>query len=98
MKVHTRTALLVSVLGALLAAAGHVPAFGSSERAAMTSREKALHVLNRLAFGPRPGDVEKVLAMGVGNYIESQLKPERIPDTAIAEKLRHLPTLQMTTA
>ncbi len=98
MKVHIRTALLLSVLGALLVAAGHVPAFGSSERAAMTSREKALHVLNRLAFGPRPGDVEKVLAMGVGNYIESQLKPERIPDTAIAEKLRHLPTLQMTTA
>jgi len=39
---------------------------------------KTIHVLNRLAFGPRPGDIEKVQAMGIDNYIQTQLRPETI--------------------
>jgi len=45
---------------------------------------KALHVLNRLGFGPRPGDIAHVNAMGVANYIHQQLFPETI---AVPEKL-----------
>jgi len=46
----------------------------------LTTREQAAHVLNRLAFGPRPGDVDRVAAMGVDRWIEQQLRPDRIPD------------------
>jgi uncharacterized protein (DUF1800 family) len=43
------------------------------------TQAEALHVLNRLAFGPRPGDVERVMKTGVDNYIDEQLHPETIP-------------------
>lgn len=54
------------------------------------------HVLNRIAFGARPGDVERVRAMGLQRYIEQQLHPERIQDVAPASRLATLPTLRMS--
>ena len=49
------------------------------------------HVLNRVAFGPRPGDVERVKRIGIDAYIDEQLHPERIamPD-ALAQRLAAL--------
>jgi uncharacterized protein (DUF1800 family) len=41
--------------------------------------QKILHVLNRLTFGPRPGDADDVKAMGVDKFIEQQLHPQTIP-------------------
>lgn len=41
--------------------------------------QQALHVLNRIAYGPKPGDIERVTAMGVRNYIDSQLDPAALP-------------------
>ncbi|MHC4218559.1 MAG: DUF1800 domain-containing protein [Planctomycetota bacterium] len=38
------------------------------------------HVLNRISWGPRPGDYARVAAMGVGAYIDEQLDPASIPD------------------
>ena len=35
--------------------------------------------MNRLAFGPRPGDIERVEAVGIDRYIEAQLDPASIP-------------------
>jgi uncharacterized protein (DUF1800 family) len=55
-----------------------------------------VHLLNRLGYGPRPGDVEKVRAMGVQRYIDEQLRPERIPDTAINARLAELTTIGMS--
>ena len=40
---------------------------------------QVMHVLNRLTFGPRPGDVEAVKKMGITAFIETQLHPESIP-------------------
>ena len=54
-------------------------------------------VLNRLAFGPRPGDVEKVRAMGVDRWIALQLAPERIDDHATDELVSRYPTLGWST-
>lgn len=45
----------------------------------LTPQQRALHVLNRLAYGPRPGDVERVMQIGIDNYIDEQLHPQRIP-------------------
>ncbi|QQS39733.1 MAG: DUF1800 domain-containing protein [Acidobacteriota bacterium] len=59
--------------------------------------QKALHVLNRLGFGPRPGDVEKVRAMGISKYIESQLDPRSIDDRTADQKLARLDVLKMDT-
>jgi uncharacterized protein (DUF1800 family) len=65
---------------------------------ALSAREQALHVLNRLGFGPRPGDVERVLKIGVSKYLEQQLHPETIPDAAAAARLKDLPTIVMSNA
>lgn len=54
--------------------------------------EQARHVLNRLAFGPRPGEVERVQSMGVDRWIAQQLTPERIGDPALADALTHFPS------
>ncbi|MBA2340555.1 MAG: DUF1800 domain-containing protein [Pyrinomonadaceae bacterium] len=63
----------------------------------MSEEQRIVHVLNRLGFGARPGDVERVKAMGVERYIEQQFQPEAISDAAVEAKLRNLPALTMTT-
>ncbi len=57
--------------------------------------QRALHALNRLAFGPRPGDVERVVAMGVDKWIDQQLHPDKIDDHALDARLEPLRTLRM---
>jgi uncharacterized protein (DUF1800 family) len=54
--------------------------------------------LNRLGYGPRPGDVEAVRGLGVRGWIERQLQPERIDDDALKARLASLPTLRLSTA
>ncbi|HUR36196.1 MAG TPA: DUF1800 family protein [Terriglobales bacterium] len=61
----------------------------------MDGSKKAVHALNRLTFGPRPGEVEKVAQMGVDRWIEQQLNPEKIDDSALQAKLDPLRTLKM---
>jgi len=63
----------------------------------MTADQRVAHVLSRLTFGARPGDFEKVKAMGVGAFINQQLDPDSIDNTAVIAKLRKLPTLGMAT-
>ena len=70
----------------------------SKSTAKLTQDQRILHVLNRLGFGARPGDVERVKAMGVDKYIEQQLSPEKINDAASEAKLQNLETLRMPTA
>ena len=56
-----------------------------------TTEAEALHVLNRLAFGPRPGDLQRVMQMGVDRYVDEQLHPEAIPMPAdLSERLAKL--------
>jgi len=62
----------------------------------MDAREKAIHALNRLTFGPRPGDVDRVMALGVDKWIDQQLRPENIDDSALEARLVPLRTLHMT--
>ena len=57
--------------------------------------QKITHVLNRLAFGARPGDVARVHKLGIGAYIEEQLQPERISDPLAEEKVAALDSLIM---
>src|SRR6476646_5484606 len=54
------------------------------------------HVLNRIAFGARPGDLERVRAMGLERYIDEQLHPERVADSAVAPRLEGLATVNLS--
>jgi uncharacterized protein (DUF1800 family) len=98
MKLRIRIASVLLTAAFSLGAIGLATVSASNEKAPMTARERAIHVLNRLGFGPRPGDVDGVLAIGVSSYIDRQLKPERIPDDAVAAALKRFPTLTMTTS
>lgn len=88
-----------AVAGLLLVIAPHPPAGGPSVQRDGTGgeRERALHVLNRLAYGPRPGDVERVMAMGVERYIAEQLSPEEIPDRQLELRLREFELMSVST-
>lgn len=58
-------------------------------------QRRALHALNRLTFGQRPGDVQRVLAIGVDKWIEQQLHPEKIDDSAMNARLQGFSSLRM---
>jgi uncharacterized protein (DUF1800 family) len=58
--------------------------------------EAVLHALNRLGYGPRPGDVERVKQMGLAKWIDQQLNPNSIDDHAVEARLNIYPTLQMS--
>jgi uncharacterized protein (DUF1800 family) len=60
-------------------------------------QRRALHALNRLTFGPRPGDVQLVMAVGVEQWIDLQLHPEKIDDSALNRRLEPMRTLRMST-
>src|SRR4051812_21698530 len=68
-----------------------------AESPSMNDRQRAVHALNRLTFGPRPGDVDRVMAMGLDKWIDLQLHPEKIDDSALAARLAPLRTLKMDT-
>ena len=62
-----------------------------------TKRDRILHVLNRLAFGPRPGDFERVSAIDPERYVQEQLHPESIAiPTDLTERVSQYRTLRMT--
>lgn len=90
-------ALLASTLALGISAQNMKGQTGKSA-AKLSEDQRILHVLNRLGFGARPGDVERVKAMGIDNYIAQQLWPEKIDDAASEARLQNLGTLRMTTA
>ena len=56
-----------------------------------------VHVLNRIGFGPAPGDLERVRTVGLAAYIDQQLQPERLDDSRMASRLAALETLSKST-
>lgn len=96
---------LLSVLGLLTTAFAVGAAAGSEQKRKGKDQEnrfteelRIMHVLNRLGFGARPGDIERVRAIGVQKYIEQQLNPGGISDEVAEAKVKNLTTLSMTTA
>lgn len=86
------------VLAALAAPIFAMPLSGVGEKKALTQNQKALHVLNRLGFGARPGDVERVKALGVQKYIEQQLNASAIDDAVADKKVANLEVFNLSTA
>ncbi len=100
-RLRSIAALLLSILF-LQTSSGFVPITHASQRAPkktgkMTDDQRIAHLLSRLTYGARPGDLEKVKAMGVEAFINQQLDPDSIDNSAVIAKLRRLPTLGMAT-
>ncbi len=62
----------------------------------MSDNQVILHLLNRFAYGPRPGDVERVRKMGVSAWLRQQLQPETIDDSALDRRLDAYPAMKLS--
>jgi uncharacterized protein (DUF1800 family) len=69
-----------------------------SNKARLTEDQRALHLLNRITFGPRPGDLDRIKQIGIDKFLDEQLHPEAIDDSELEKRLAVLPTQQMTPA
>jgi hypothetical protein len=92
-------AVVVGVLCVVMAAppamlAEVIPA--EAHLTALTPQQKTLHALNRLTFGPRPGDEAAVSRMGIEAWFQLQLHPEKIDDAAFEAELAKFPAMQLT--
>ena len=90
-----RSALRLTALLAAATVGGPLRAAGASAAAWATNAAdadaQALHVLNRLAFGPRPGDLAHLKAVGIDAWIAGQLRPASLPlPPALASQLEAL--------
>jgi uncharacterized protein (DUF1800 family) len=62
----------------------------------LTEAQAIAHALNRLGYGPRPGDLQRVKEMGLAKWIDRQLHPESINDAELGSRLSHFSTLTMS--
>jgi len=91
------TLSLALVLGQVCNLAAQAQGRQSSKKSTLTGDQRVAHVLSRLTFGARPGDFERVKAMGVDAFIAQQLDPDSVDEVAVQARLRRLPTLGMAT-
>src|SRR2546429_5893128 len=84
-----KTRVLLAI--ARVAARGGV---GAQHAAPLSPGASASHALTRLAYGPRPGEIERVARAGVLRWIEAQLAPDQIDDEALAEREREFDVLK----
>src|SRR6266850_5963793 len=101
---------LVSSLGVDVSATAAMPATTKDKKSKqdpslkglpigeLSPDEAILHALNRLAYGPRPGDLERVRQMGLAKWIEQQLNPNSMDDKTLEARLQDYPTLRISTA
>ncbi|PYR25128.1 MAG: DUF1800 domain-containing protein [Acidobacteria bacterium] len=100
-KILSTVALAMSLATSGTGWPGQAPS--SPSAATFPNDDKTIsHVLNRIAFGPKPGDAEdpgdivKVRELGLQRYIDQQLHPERIPDSGMSARLAGLATIGMS--
>src|SRR5205807_5026265 len=89
------SATLAVAMAAILTFGALAPAFGdnrakTTKATGLTEDQKITHLLNRIGFGPRPGDVERVRALGIDRFIDQQLHPERLDDAAVEARLKNI--------
>ena len=96
-----RTRLVLAVVSVSIATVWGsltVPATGRQSAVPVRPDDRTIaHVLNRIGFGPTPGDIARVRQTGLEAYIEQQLHPERIADSTLGSRLAALPTLTRST-
>src|SRR5438876_1090508 len=92
----TRVLLFVATVAARppVIEAQHAAPLQSPGGHALTPRDSAAHALNRLAYGPRPGEIERVARAGVLRWIDAQLAPDKIDDDIVARREREFDILK----
>lgn len=99
---HASAAMLALTLTVALTLSPLVPAGADTKSkaagSALTADQRIIHLLNRIGYGPRPGDVERVRRMGIDKYIDLQLHPDRVDDPGIEARLANFPSLRMSLA
>ena len=94
---RSRRFLPLALATALLAVAPALDA--QTDSTALPDDEAAIrHALNRLTFGPRPADVERVRTLGLERYVDQQLDPDRVSDAAVDARLHNFSTLAMSSS
>src|SRR5580704_15510252 len=87
-----------TIAAAVLAAVALIPsgrATGPFDQR-LNPDQQIVHALNRLTFGPRPGDIEEVRRIGLNKWIELQLHPDQIAENPVlAERLKPLESLRL---
>jgi uncharacterized protein (DUF1800 family) len=98
---HARALTPLAALAAVFLTAAAAPAPSALHmpwrEAGWSEREAAAHLLDRFAFGARPGEVEKVVAMGLDRWLERQLAAD-LPDRDLDRRLARLDALEMSAA
>jgi uncharacterized protein (DUF1800 family) len=98
--IRTVTALVVVVLALPLlgTTAQRSPSLHLPwKEAGLTEREAAAHLLDRFSYGPRPGEVDEVVKMGLDRWLERQLAAD-LPDGRLDKRLRELPALALSSS
>jgi uncharacterized protein (DUF1800 family) len=90
--------VLLTIVASLMA--GRIPLATADTKASasLTAEHEIIHLLNRIGYGPRPGDLERVKRVGLDKYIDQQVHPETIDDAATEARLGELESLRMTNA
>ncbi|MGH9767314.1 MAG: DUF1800 domain-containing protein [Blastocatellia bacterium] len=64
----------------------------------LTEEQRVVHLLDRVTFGARPGDVERVINLGWQKYLDEQLNPERISNQVVEQKLQNIERIHLSNA
>ena len=86
---------MIVVLGSLATVGFASEAEYPWRAAGLTERQAAAHMLDRFSFGATPGEIDRVLAIGLEEWFESQLAGDA-PDPALTERLNELPSAGMS--
>lgn len=98
--IHKVTALsmLAAIFSPIFAIGAAAQTRAKTSAKPLTENQKILHVLNRLGFGARAGDVERVKRIGINKYVEQQLNPASLDDAVADAKVKNLDVLKMSSA
>jgi uncharacterized protein (DUF1800 family) len=90
------TAVLCVLMAAPQAVFAAEPLPAPVQTAPLTQQQRVLHALNRLTFGPRPGDEAAVTRMGLDAWFRQQLNPDAIDDSALDQRLDAFPAMRLS--
>ena len=93
----SRSTASARILLILLGLTTSLTSVEAQRRPAPADPQAIVHVLNRVGFGPAPGDVDRVQRIGIAAYVEEQLNPSRLNDDPLAVRLASFETLTLTT-